>query len=212
MVLDAVTGIVGSRVVATTPGARGRKTNRLLRLEPRRDNDVDRDFTMPATRSWTSCAPSGSARTRRTRFNPATTIEFTIPKASMRRCASTMRRAAWCASSSIATTRPRRSIVRRGDGRDDAGQVGAIRCLLLQARSRRLQRRAQDAPAQVHPEPEPIRRRGGPAAAPVAFRGPRRRSLDAARDLRHHAGSIRTGTVGVTRRRVRHGHPHRSSP
>ena len=43
MILDAVTGIVGARVVSTVPPRPD--PGMLLRLEPRRDNDVDRHYT-----------------------------------------------------------------------------------------------------------------------------------------------------------------------
>jgi len=108
--------------VATTPGPRP-ETNRLLRLEPRRDNDVDRDFTDAGDQELDVVRAFRLGQNSPNPFNPATTIEFTIPKASH----ATLR--IYDASGRLVRVLVDRdyktSTIDRApwDGRDDAGQV-----------------------------------------------------------------------------------------
>lgn len=82
MILDALTGIVGyRRPGTTTPGPRAHPEI-LLRLEPRRDNDVDRNFTDVAEEDELAVAPLFHlGQNTPNPFNPRTTIEFAVPGA-----------------------------------------------------------------------------------------------------------------------------------
>jgi hypothetical protein len=121
--LDDITGIVGyRRVDTTTPGPRANQ-NMILRLEPRRNNDVNV--------TWTDVGPDGLDVVRAfglkqnspNPFNPVTTIEFEVrtPGAVQLRIYDARGQVVrTLLDREYATPRPDQV---RWDGRDDAGQV-----------------------------------------------------------------------------------------
>ena len=78
MVLDGITGIVAYRPKPTVPPRE--HPDIILRLEPRRDNDVDRDWTdVPEAGEIEVVRAFDLGQNRPNPFNPVTTIEFAVP-------------------------------------------------------------------------------------------------------------------------------------
>jgi hypothetical protein len=78
MRLDAITGIVGTRRVDTTPVPRA-NPGILLRLEPRRDNDVNVIWSGTGEPGPQVAGAFGLQPNTPNPFNPVTTLEFTVP-------------------------------------------------------------------------------------------------------------------------------------
>jgi hypothetical protein len=121
MVLDALTGIVATRRPNSTP-ARPDPTI-ILHLDPRRDNDVDRDYTDVGDDDLAVVRAFHLRQNAPNPFNPLTKIEFDIPAAGRARLE------IYDAAGRVVRVLvdrdyagPRRDSV-VWDGRDDAGQV-----------------------------------------------------------------------------------------
>jgi hypothetical protein len=120
MVLDGLTGVVGYRI-PTSPRP---QQNVILRLEPRRDNDVDRDYTDTGEDDEVDVVKAFHLRQNQPNpFNPVTTIEFSIPQAGR----ATLR--IFDPQGKLVRTLVDREYAAAGrdevrwDGRDDAGRV-----------------------------------------------------------------------------------------
>ena len=180
--LDDVTGIVGyRRVNTTTPGPR-KNQHIILRLEPRRDNDVNVTWSDTGDPNLDVVRAFGLRQNTPNPFNPVTTIEFAVehPGAVQLRI--------YDARGQVVRTlldREYAGAVRERvtwDGRDDAGQVVPSGRLLLQALRGQRHGHPQDAAAQVtnwgRRPPPPASPSGvapgsgGAASRPPRFFGP----------------------------------------